>query len=120
VTLAIRNVPFSATKNTAVGQTRNPGTMSTGNQIVSIGLSSNLKRPHTTLHQMLLTILMPVGTFFQTAPSSDIATTATAPTPSASGSNNAATQLSEAIDEFLADVESKFKVMNDEVMTKCS
>lgn len=32
---------------------------------------------------------------------------------------NAATQLAEAIDEFLVDVEKKFKVMNDEILTKC-
>jgi BMFP domain-containing protein YqiC len=69
---------------------------------------------------------MPVGTFFQTVPSStdhllsSQPTTATTPTPSTSGANNAATQLSDAIDEFLADVEKKFKIMNDEILTKCT
>lgn len=59
---------------------------------------------------------MPVGTFFQTVP---VASPSASATPSTSGSNNAATQLSEAIDDFLADVEKKFKVMNDEILTKC-
>ncbi len=59
---------------------------------------------------------MPVGTFFQAVP---VASRSVSATPSASGNNNAATQLSEAIDEFLADVEKKFKVMNDEILTKC-
>ena len=63
---------------------------------------------------------MPLETFFQTAPSADPPSPSTTATPSASGNNNAATQLSEAIDEFLADVEKKFKVMNDEVLTKRS
>lgn len=62
---------------------------------------------------------MPIGTFFQTVPSSNLLSAAAAPTPSTTGSNNATTQLSEAIDEFLADVENKFKVMNDEILTKC-
>jgi len=62
---------------------------------------------------------MPVGTFFQTVPSSELASGGTAPNTSPGGSTNAATQLSEAIDEFLADVEKKFKVMNDEILTKC-
>lgn len=52
-------------------------------------------------------------------PSSDLASAAAAPTPSAGDrSSNAATQLSEAIDDFLADVEKKFKAMSDEVLTK--
>lgn len=63
---------------------------------------------------------MPVRTFFQTVPSSDLGAATTAPTPSTGGSNSAATQLSDAIDEFLADVEKKFKVMNDEILTKRS
>lgn len=60
---------------------------------------------------------MLAGTFCQTVPSSDLTAT---PRPSTSGSNNATTRLSEAIDEFLADVEQKFKVMNDEILAKCS
>jgi hypothetical protein len=62
---------------------------------------------------------MPVGTFVQTVPSADLPSRSAAATPSTSGNNNAATQLSEAIDEFLADLEKKFKIMNDEVLTKC-
>lgn len=49
-----------------------------------------------------------------TVPSSDLVSGNTAPSPS----TNAASQLSEAIDEFLGDVEKKFKVMNDEILTK--
>ncbi|ERF76478.1 hypothetical protein EPUS_06140 [Endocarpon pusillum Z07020] len=57
-------------------------------------------------------------TFFQTVHASGPGSVATTPRPSTSGSNNAATRLSEAIDEFLGDVEQKFKVMNDEILTK--
>jgi hypothetical protein len=63
---------------------------------------------------------MPIGTFFQTVPSANLTSPDATTTQSTAGSNNpnAATQLSEAIDEFLADVEKKFKVMNDEILTK--
>lgn len=58
---------------------------------------------------------------FQAVPSSDTASGNTVPpSPSTTRNNNAATQLSEAIDEFLGDVEQKFKVMNDEILTKRS
>jgi BMFP domain-containing protein YqiC len=66
---------------------------------------------------------MAVGTFFQTVPPADVASQSTAATatetPTTGGNSNATTQLSEAIDEFLADVEKKFKLMNDEILTKC-
>lgn len=69
---------------------------------------------------------MAVGTFFQTVPPADVASQSTAvtatatATPTTGGNSNTTTQLSEAIDEFLADVEKKFKLMNDEILTKCS
>lgn len=36
-----------------------------------------------------------------------------------SGPNEAATKLAEAIDDFLGDLEKKFKGISDEILTKC-
>lgn len=92
--------------------------MSAGNVTVSLVPPSIYTRLHDPSSRKAIT-LMPVGTFFQSVPSSDLASAAAAPTPSAGDrSSNAATQLSEAIDDFLADVEKKFKAMSDEVLTK--
>lgn len=36
-----------------------------------------------------------------------------------SGPNEAATKLADAIDDFLGDLEKKFKGISDEILTKC-
>ena len=93
------------------------GNMSAGDAPVSSFSSTDTCSVNNLLDRSM--ILMLVGTFFKAVPSADLASPNTAAAQSTSGNNNAATQLSEAIDEFLVDVEKKFKVMNDEVLTKC-
>ena len=61
---------------------------------------------------------MPIGTFFQSVPPADLARSPATKSPPPNGSKNAATQLSDAIDDLLADVENKFNVMNEEILTK--
>ncbi|EXJ84478.1 hypothetical protein A1O3_05146, partial [Capronia epimyces CBS 606.96] len=46
------------------------------------------------------------------------ATTATAAASDVAGPNDAATKLAEAIDDFLGDLEKKFKGISDEILTK--
>jgi len=79
---------------------------------------------------------MPNGTYFQSAPTPPQTTPASPPLshtsasasgtakPSATssdltGPNDAATKLAEAIDDFLGDLEKKFKGISDEILTKC-
>lgn len=100
---------------------KNTGIMSAGDVNVSNSFSLNDEEPLQLFSHYKTTVLMPVGTFFQTVPSSDATSGNTVPpSPSTTRNSNAATQLSEAIDEFLGDAEQKFKVMNDEILTKCS
>jgi len=71
---------------------------------------------------------MPNGTYFQSAPppapslSDNHQSTTTgdaAPdTPTADTSNEGASKLAEAIDDFLGDLEKKFKGISDEILTK--
>ena len=75
---------------------------------------------------------MPNGTYFQSAPTAPQTTPASPPLSHASGTakpsttssdlagpNDAATKLAEAIDDFLGDLEKKFKGISDEILTKC-
>lgn len=55
-----------------------------------------------------------------TTTSASATTTATANAiPSSTPSSEAASKLAEAIDDFLGDVERKFKSISDEILTKC-
>lgn len=70
---------------------------------------------------------MPLSRPLQAAPSPPLTTSNTAstirgPNPdaaTASEPNEAATKLAEAIDDFLGDLEKKFKGISDEILTKC-
>lgn len=78
---------------------------------------------------------MPNGTYFQSAPTppptspplshtsgsataTAKATTSTSTSTDLAGPNDAATKLAEAIDDFLGDLEKKFKGISDEILTK--
>ena len=70
---------------------------------------------------------MPNGTFFQSAPSPPLvnatrnSTTTTLPQSAAAAesSSDPSTNLAEAIDDFLGDLEKKFRGISDEILTKC-
>jgi hypothetical protein len=71
---------------------------------------------------------MPNGTFFQTAnsllthrPSTHAPNTnlINSLLDTSTASNDTASKLAEAIDDFLGDLEKKFKVVSDEILTKC-
>ncbi|KAL9618413.1 MAG: hypothetical protein Q9160_006854 [Pyrenula sp. 1 TL-2023] len=73
---------------------------------------------------------MPNGTFFQqpTAPSlSAASSTTTIKSPSANGNasspnpdaDDSSTELTSAIDDFISEIEGKFKVISNEILSKC-
>jgi len=69
---------------------------------------------------------MPNGPFFQSVPTPPQtqsspppnASADTTATPDAASPTEAATKLAEAIDDFLGDLEKKFKNIGDEILTK--
>jgi hypothetical protein len=90
---------------------------------------SSLSPPYS---DFFITARMPNGTFFQTAypfPSQTQAqSTQSNPGPALLSSSNeqidnkpndAASALAEAIDDFLGDLERKFKGVSDEILTRC-